>query len=482
MPRLKTIYRCQECAQASSKWIGQCPSCNQWNTFVEEVEEAFSKASSKSRALTEFTSEPVRLSDSANVEPRYMSTGIEEFDRALGGGIIEGQVLLLAGPPGIGKSTIMMEVSKAMASGALKDTKILYVSGEESLAQVGSRARRLGARDANIYLLSENNLAKVIDAFNKIKPGLLILDSIQTAYHPEFMGSPGSVGQIRECASELLKIAKSKGAPLFLLGHVTKEGSLAGPKVLEHIVDTVLYFDAEKNNIYRILRPHKNRFGPVNEIGIFEMTERGLVSVKDSSEIMANTDRGRALSGRAYSIAFEGSRPMLAEIQALVSRSYYPYPRRTVTGLDLNRAQILIAAVEKNAGLRLDTMDVFASLQGGLKIKDTALDLAFCAALISSAKDLELAPDTIFLGEVGILAQTSSTAFMARRLMEAERLGFKKAYTPRAALNKKEPLKLKELEVVPVADIAELYSALARATVKKAAPGNNTKLNRGEIQ
>ncbi len=461
MPKLKTVYRCQECGQASSKWIGQCPACGQWNTFVEEAEEVSCRVSSKSKALTEFTSEPVRLSDSESIEPRYMSTGIEEFDRALGGGIIEGQVLLLAGPPGIGKSTIMMEVSKAMASAALKDSKVLYVSGEESLAQVGSRARRLGAKDANIYLLSENNLARVIDAFNKIKPGLLIIDSIQTAYHPEFLGSPGSVGQIRECASELLKIAKSKGTPLFLLGHITKDGALAGPKVLEHIVDTVLYFDAEKNNIYRILRPHKNRFGPVSEIGIFEMTEKGLVSVKDSSAIMANTDRGRALAGRAFSIAFEGSRPMLAEIQALVSRSYYPYPRRTVTGLDLNRAQILIAAVEKNAGLRLDTMDVFASLQGGIKLKDPALDLAFCAAVISSAKDLELAPDTIFLGEVGILAQTSSTAFMARRLLEAERLGFRKAYTPRAAL-KKEPLKLKDLEVVQVADIAGLYSALVK--------------------
>jgi DNA repair protein RadA/Sms len=464
--QLKTIYRCQECGQASPKWAGQCPACSRWNTLVEEAEEVSSKTASRSKALTEFTSEPVRLSDSGSSEPNYMSTGIGEFDRALGGGIIEGQVLLLAGPPGIGKSTIMLEVSRAMALGALKDSTILYVSGEESLAQVGARAHRLGAKAGNIYLLSENNLAKVIDAFNKIKPGLLVIDSIQTAFHPEFMGSPGSVGQIRECASELLKIAKSKGVPLFLLGHITKDGDLAGPKVLEHIVDTVLYFDAEKSNVYRILRPHKNRFGPVSEIGIFEMTGKGLVSVKDSSELMANTDRGRALAGRAYSIAFEGSRPMLAEIQALVSRSYYPYPRRTVTGLDLNRAQILIAAIEKNAGLRLDTMDVFASLQGGIKLRDPALDLAFCAAVISSAKDLEIAPDTIFLGEVGILAQTSSTSFMARRLLEAERLGFRKAYTPRASL-KKEPLNLKELEVVEVADIAGLYSALVKTTAVK---------------
>ncbi|MBI4801016.1 MAG: DNA repair protein RadA [Elusimicrobia bacterium] len=464
MTRLKTIYRCQECGQASAKWIGQCPACSQWNTFVEEAEEARARTAAKSRALTEFTSEPVKLSDSESIEPKYMSTGIQEFDRALGGGIMEGQVILLAGPPGIGKSTIMLEVSKAMASGPLKNGKILYVSGEESLAQVGSRARRLGAKAENVYLLSETNLARVIDVFNKIKPGLLIIDSIQTAFHPEFTGSPGSVGQIRECASELLKIAKSKGAPLFLLGHVTKEGVLAGPKVLEHIVDTVLYFDSEKNDVYRILRPHKNRFGPVNEIGLFEMTEKGLVSVTDSSAILANTDRSRALAGRAFSMAFEGSRPMLAELQALASRSYYPYPRRTVAGLDLNRTQMLIAAVEKNTGLRFDTMDVFASLLGGIKLKDPALDLAFCAALISSARDLELAPDTVFLGEVGILAQTSPAACMARRLAEAEQLGFKKAFTPRLNL-KKETLKLTQLLVEPVADIAELYAALAKSRV-----------------
>lgn len=464
--QLKTVYRCQECGQTSPKWAGQCPACSRWNTFVEEAEEVSARTAARSKALTEFSSEPVPLSESGAAEQRYIPTGVEELDRSLGGGLIEGQVLLLAGPPGIGKSTLMLEVSRSMAEGALKGSTVLYVSGEESLAQVGARARRLGAGAANIYLLSENNLAKVIDAFNRIKPGLLIIDSIQTAFHPEFVGSPGSVAQIRECAAELLKIAKSKGVPLFLLGHITKDGDLAGPKVLEHIVDTVLYFDAEKSNVYRILRPHKNRFGPVSEIGIFEMTGEGLVSVKDSSELMSNTDRARALAGRAFSIAFEGSRPMLAEIQALVSRSYYPYPRRTVTGLDLNRSQILIAAIEKNAGLRLDTMDVFASLQGGIRLRDPALDLAYCAAVISSAKDLELPPDSVFLGEVGILAQTSSTAFMSRRLQEAERLGFKKAYTPRASA-KQEPLKLKQLEVVQVSDIAGLYSALMKTQAVK---------------
>jgi len=458
--KLKTIYRCQECGQASAKWMGQCPACNGWNTFVEEAEEVLSRAAAKSRGLAEFSSDPVRLSQAGAVSQSAIATGITELDRALGGGLIAGQVLLLAGPPGIGKSTLMLETAKALASGAFKGGELLYVTGEESIEQVGSRASRLGAVADNIYLLAETNLARVLEAFNKIKPAALIIDSIQTMYHPDFVGAPGSVGQIRECASELLKTVKARGAPLFLLGHVTKEGTLAGPKVLEHIVDTVLYFDAEKNNIYRILRPHKNRFGAIDEIGIFEMGEKGLKSVSDASALAAETNRASALAGRAFSVAFEGSRPILAEVQALVSRSYYPFPRRTVTGMDLNRAQVLLAAAEKNVGLRLDNMDVFASFQGGLKIKDTALDLAFCAALISSAKDIELPGDCLFAGEVGILAQCSNPGFISRRLAEAERLGFKKAFIPKRSV--KEAAKFKNLRLFPVEDLGALNSELVR--------------------
>ena len=419
-----------------------------------------SKAAAKTRGLTEFSSEPVKLSRAGAAAQRPIATGITELDRALGGGLIAGQVLLLAGPPGIGKSTLMLETAKALASGAFSGGALLYVTGEESVEQVGARAARLGAAADNVYLLSETNLARALEAYNKIKPAALIIDSIQTMYHPDFVGAPGSVGQIRECASELLKTVKAGGTPLFLLGHVTKEGTLAGPKVLEHIVDTVLYFDAEKNNVYRILRPHKNRFGAIDEIGIFEMGERGLKSVSDASALAEETNRARALAGRAFSVAFEGSRPLLAEVQALVSKSYYPFPRRTVTGMDLNRAQMLMAASEKNAGLRLDNMDVFASFQGGLKIKDTALDLAFCAALISSAKDVELPGDCFFAGEVGILAQCSNPGFMARRLAEAERLGFRKAFVPARAI--KEGLRLKSLKLFPVEDLGALNSEIVR--------------------
>jgi DNA repair protein RadA/Sms len=460
--KLRTIYRCQQCGQSSPKWAGQCAACGGWNTLVEEAEEVLTKAAAQARGLTDFSEAPVKLSEARAMKAEHAATGITELDRALGGGLVGGQVVLLAGPPGIGKSTLTLECCVAMASGAYSGKKVLYVSGEESLAQVGSRAERIGAKPDNVYLMSETNLSKIVEAFRNLKPSFLVIDSIQTVYHPEFVGSPGSVGQIRECASELLKTVKAAGVPMFLLGHVTKEGSLAGPKVLEHIVDTVLYFDAEKNNAFRVLRPHKNRFGPVDETGIFEMTAKGLRSVDDAGLLLAETDRDRALAGRAFTVAFEGARPMLAEIQALAAHSYLPYPRRTVTGVDLNRAQMLIAALEKNVGLRFDEMDVFVSLAGGIKLKDPALDLAFCAALISSAKDIPLPPDCVFMGEVGILAQTSSPGFLDRRLAEAERLGFKTAFVPR--LPKKDEGRFKTLRLEVVRDMGGLYAALAKLT------------------
>ncbi len=473
--KLKTIYRCQQCGQASPKWAGQCAGCGGWNTYVEEAEEVLTKAAAKARGLTDFSEPPVKLSEARAMKAEHVSTGIAELDRALGGGLVKGQVVLLAGPPGIGKSTLTLETCAALAVGAYASGKVLYVSGEESLAQVGSRAERLGARAENVYLMSEANLARIIEEFRRLKPAFLVIDSIQTVYHPDFVGSPGSVGQIRECASELLKTVKASGAALFLLGHVTKEGSLAGPKVLEHIVDTVLYFDAEKNNVFRVLRPHKNRFGSVDETGIFEMTSKGLRSVEDAGLMLADAGRDRTIAGRAFSVAFEGARPMLAEIQALAARSYLPYPRRTVTGFDLNRAQMLIAALEKNIGLRFDEMDVFASLQGGIRMKDPALDLAFCAALISSVKDIPLPPDCVFMGEVGILAQVSSPGFLDRRLAEAERLGFRTAFVPWMA--GKDEKRLKTLRVEAVRDTGGLYAAMTKLNTAAAAGAKKNKEN-----
>ena len=468
--RLKTIYRCQECGHSQSKWAGKCPSCGEWNTLVEEAEEVLSAketaAAERRTMLTDFSEPPVRLSEAKAIKTDYVPTGIPEFDRVLGGGIVPGQVLLLAGPPGIGKSTLTMETCSALAGNAYKDKTVLYVSGEESAGQVGSRAARLGVNAENILLMSETDLTKIIRRFRELKPAFMVLDSIQTVYHPEFSGGPGSVGQIRECASELLKAVKSAGIPMFILGHVTKDGALAGPKVLEHIVDTVLYFDSEKSNIYRVLRPNKNRFGPVEETGIFEMTAKGLKSVGDAGRLLGECDRESSFAGRAFAMAFEGSRPMLAEIQVLTSRSYLPYPRRTVTGFDLNRAQMLIAALEKNLGLHFEEKDVFISIQGGFKFKEPALDLALCAALISSAKEIPLPPDWIFMGEVGVLAQVSAVPFMDRRLAEAERLEFKYAFThkPRG----KSENRSKKITVCPVRDLQGLMQAMLRSQPSKA--------------
>lgn len=466
-PRLKSVHRCQQCGFSSAKWFGQCPDCGQWNTLVEEVVELSGKGSGKSKALTEFSSEITKLSSESVPEENLSScrsTGISEFDRVLGGGLISGQVLLLAGPPGIGKSTLMLQLAASM-SGGCGDGGVLYVSGEESLNQVRSRACRLKVKSNNIYLLSETNLGKIIDAFHKTKPAVIILDSIQTIFHPEYAGSPGSVGQVRECAAELLRVCKSANSILFILGHVTKEGTLAGPKILEHIVDTVLDLDIERNQILRILRAHKNRFGPTSEVGIFEMGEQGLSGISDASILFtsfsgfADGHRERALAGRAFSVAMEGTRPMLAELQALASPTRYPFPRRMTTGLDLNRAQLLLAAMEKHIKLRLENSDVFASLAGGIKFNDPALDLALCASIISSARDVPVRADAVFIGEVGILGQVARVPWMARRLMEADRLGFKKAFVP--GMPSKDIPKLKSIEVIATDDLVSLISCIS---------------------
>lgn len=431
--RLKSLYRCQQCGFTTPKWAGQCPDCEAWNTLTEEVVQIGSSSPQKAggRALTEFSSEVTALSKAPERESARARTGIGELDRLLGGGLVPGQIVLLAGPPGIGKSTLMLQAAHKLAG---PQSKVLYVSGEESLGQVSGRAKRLGIRSDSIYLVSETNLGKVLDAMREITPQALILDSVQTVYHPDLAGSPGSVGQVRECAAELLRAAKSKDIITFLLGHVTKEGSLAGPKVLEHIVDTVLYFDTERHHLLRILRAEKNRFGPSNEIGIFEMGEKGLAEVPDASAFFVSERAEDAVAGRAVSVAVEGSRPLLIEVQALVAPTRYPLPRRMAAGLDLGRTQLLIAALEKHLRLPLENRDVFLSLSGGMRQKDPALDLAACMALVSSAKDAALPADAVFLGEVGLLGQIGRVAFLQQRLKEAARLGFKRAFVPARSL------------------------------------------------
>lgn len=449
--KLKTVFVCQKCGFESPKWAGKCPDCGEWNSLVEEVKQQESKKNSaRVRTFTDFSSEIVKLSESRAVKEPRIETHIGEFDRLLGGGLVKGQLSLLAGAPGIGKSTLMLQVAATLS----QKMKVLYISGEESIGQISGRAQRLGVKGENIFLHCETDIQKIVESVEKVNPEVLILDSIQTVYHPEFTSSAGTVAQVRECTSELVRLCKPKGIITFVLGHVTKDGELAGPKILEHMVDCVLYFDTEKDNVLRLLRPHKNRFGSTGEIGLFKMTGKGLESVEDASEYFAQTSRERALKGRAYSLALEGSRPLLTEVQALVSPTRYPFPRRVATGIDLNRCLMLFAALEKHIGLPLDNKDIFVSLTGGVKLKDPALDLAVCAAVISSCKETPLPHDSVFLAEVGILGQISKVPLVDRRLEEAQRLGFKKAYA--AAVSSAEKQKLKSLSLAELADLNDL--------------------------
>lgn len=449
--KLKTVFVCQQCGYEAPKWAGKCPDCGAWNTLTEEVKAQESKKpSARTRSFTDFSSEVVKLSESKAVKEPRIETHIAEFDRLLGGGLVKGQLTLLAGAPGIGKSTLMLQVAAQLS----KERKVLYISGEESIDQISGRAQRLGVKGDNIFLHCETDIQKIVESVQNVNPDVLILDSIQTVFHPEFTSSAGTVAQVRECTSELVRLCKPKGIITFVLGHVTKDGELAGPKILEHMVDCVLYFDTEKDNVLRLLRPHKNRFGSTGEIGLFKMTSRGLESVENASEYFAQTSRERALKGRAYCLALEGSRPLLTEIQALVSPTRYPFPRRVATGVDLNRCLMLFAALEKHVGLALDNKDIFVSLAGGVKLKDPALDLAVCAAVISSAKDVAVAHDNVFMAEVGILGQVAKVPLMDRRLDEAQRLGFQKAFT--APVTQEEKAKIKTMTVAELLDLNDL--------------------------
>jgi len=449
--KYKTVFICSQCGHIHSKWQGQCSSCGKWNTLVEDVYAQTSKSEKKQDNISDFSFPPITMDKDIENDSK-IETGIEELDRVLGDGIIRGQVLLLAGPPGIGKSTLMLETADGLSKNSKE--KVLYISGEESSNQVLSRAKRLEIKNEKITLISETNLYKIIEEIKKTKPFAAIIDSIQTVYHPDIPSTAGSITQIRECAIELSRIAKSNSMALFILGHITKEGDLAGPKILEHMVDTVLYFDSEKTGLYRMLRAHKNRFGAIEEIGIFEMTEKGLFSAGNyfNSIIGENAN----IPGGAYTTLFEGSRVVIARVEALVNKTFYPYPRRVFTGIDSNKGQILIAALEKNARIRLDTFDIFASIHGGFKTKDTALDLAFCAAVSSSLKEMALPNDWAFIGEVGILAQISPVSYLPKRINELKKMGFKKVFV--SALYKEKSNQ--DIEIIRVNDIKQLLEYL----------------------
>ena len=426
MNKLKTVYTCQNCGAQSPKWIGNCPSCNQWNTYVEEVVPQFKKKEF-SRVIVDGVVPLILDEIEPSATPR-IETPIAEFNRVLGGGVVPGSLILIGGEPGIGKSTLVLQLALG-----LKTMKVLYVSGEESLQQLKIRAERLNMNSKNCHFISETLLENILAQAENYSPDILIIDSIQTVFTGNIESSPGSVVQVRECTSAILSYAKKTGVAVFLIGHINKEGNIAGPKVLEHIVDTVIQFEGDSNYMYRILRSIKNRFGSTSELGIFEMRSSGLVEVKNPSEqLISKVDDN--VSGTAIAAAMEGVRPFLIEIQALVSTAAYGTPQRSSTGFDLRRLNMLLAVLEKRAGFKLSIKDVFLNVAGGLKISDPASDLAVICSILSSNLDLAIAHKVCFAGEVGLTGEIRPVQRIEQRIGEADRLGFSRIFI--SGLNK----------------------------------------------
>lgn len=424
MGKSKTKYVCQECGAISSKWLGKCPECQNWNTYVEEFIE--STVVTKSIGISS-NKKPVPLADvTIEEEDRYV-TNMSELDVVLGGGIVKGSLVLVGGDPGIGKSTLLIQVASAISA---SNQKVLYVSGEESLKQTKLRADRLGIKSKNIFLVSENNLDYVVKYVEEYKPDVLIVDSIQTVYNPSVQSSPGSVSQVREATATLMRISKVDSVATFIVGHVTKSGAIAGPKVLEHMVDTVLYFEGDKNHTFRILRSVKNRFGSTNEIGIFEMTYKGLQEVKNPSEIFLS-NRPETAPGSVVVAGMEGSRPVLVEIQALVSNSNFGTPRRMSMGVDHNKVVMMMAILEKRLGIQIQGCDAYLNVVGGMQLSEPAIDLAIVAAVVSSFRNKVLDQGVVIFGEVGLTGEVRAVSQVEQRMHEAIKLGFKKCVIPK---------------------------------------------------
>ena len=430
----KTVFACQECGSQSPKWLGRCPDCGAWNSFVEERAPEAPPATA-SRYVAPAGGGARLYSEIESSQAARITTGIDEFDRVLGGGIVPGSLVLLGGEPGIGKSTLLLQTAAHIARAT---GPVLYSSGEESEHQVKSRGERLGVGDAPLYLLAETCLERVLEEMARLKPALVIVDSIQTVFSLKMQSAPGSIGQVREAATQLLFAAKAQNVPTFLVGHVTKEGSLAGPKALEHIVDTVLYFEGERQHAHRIVRAAKNRFGAVSELGVFEMTSAGLKPVPNPSAMFL-AERPANSPGSAVLCCIEGTRPILVEVQALVSTSAYGYAKRTAVGLDPTRLSLLLAVMEKRAGLALGGDDVYVNIAGGMSVDEPAVDLAVVAAVASSLRNRPIAPGTAVFGEVGLAGEIRATAQAARRVREAEQMGFSRCVMPAANVDPKDP-------------------------------------------
>ncbi len=446
MDRSRVRYMCQQCGHASAKWLGRCPGCDAWGTLVEEIETAHRASRGRKPA------EPVPLVEAEVAVEERLTTGLAELDRVLGGGVVAGSAVLVGGDPGIGKSTLLLQMAEAVAGAG---RRVLYVSAEESVRQTRLRADRLGAGARTLYLLAESDLDAVIEAAARQKPDLLIVDSIQTVFRSDVPSAPGSVGQVRECTAALVRHAKESGAAAFLVGHVTKEGAIAGPRVLEHLVDTVLYFEGDRHHAYRVLRATKNRFGSTNEIGVFEMGSSGLVEVPNPSAAFLS-GRPEAAPGSAVVCTVEGTRPLLVEIQALVSPSHFGMPRRTAAGVDYNRLLLLLAVLERRAGLQLASQDVYVSVAGGMGVSEPAADLGIAVAVASSLRDRPVDPRAVAVGEVGLAGEVRTVSQMERRLLEASRMGFSRAVGPRAEAVGRSGV----IEYVPVEDVAAAVRAL----------------------
>jgi DNA repair protein RadA/Sms len=458
MSKTKTSYFCQSCGAQAAKWAGKCNSCGEWNTMVEEVIHKETKNDrlqlfSANKSENHRSNQSVLLQDIGLAEyPRIQVPG-QELPRVLGGGVVPGSLVLFGGEPGIGKSTLMLQLALR-----LKNLRVLYVSGEESEQQIKMRAERIGMTTESCFILQETNTQNIFAQIEKIGPQLVIIDSIQTIHTSYIESSPGSVSQVRECAAEFLRFAKETNVPVFMIGHITKEGSLAGPKVLEHMVDTVLQFEGDRNHIYRLLRATKNRFGSTNEMGIYEMNGDGLKEVLNPSEILI-TNRNEATSGVAIAATLEGNRPLLIETQALVSTAAYGTPQRSSTGFDLRRLSMLLAVLEKRCGFRLGAKDVFINIAGGIKVEDPGIDLALACAVLSSNEDLPIAQNVCFAAEVGLTGEIRPVSRIEQRISEAQKLGFEKIYISSYNLKGLDTKQYK-IEIIAVVKIEEVFAKL----------------------
>ena len=438
----KSIFFCQNCGHEESKWLGQCPMCKEWNTFVEEkVSVTRGSTAAVQQVRDAKDAKVVTLSSITTDDDERMQTGILELDRVLGGGIVPGSLVLVGGDPGIGKSTLLLQVCQKLSG---QNRKILYISGEESLKQIKLRANRMGTFSESLYLLCETNLGIIRHVIEEQHPDMVVIDSIQTMYNEEVASAPGSVSQVRESTNVFMQLAKGLNISIFIVGHVTKEGTVAGPRVLEHMVDTVLYFEGDRHASYRILRGVKNRFGSTNEIGVFEMCNTGLEEVKNPSEYMLN-GRPEDASGSVVACSMEGTRPILVEIQALVCQSNFGIPRRTAVGTDFNRVNLLMAVLEKKVGLRLAASDAYVNIAGGMKMTEPAIDLGICLAIVSSAKDIVIPDNVMVFGEVGLSGEIRAVNMAGQRVQEAKKLGFGTVVLPevcRSSVGKVEGINL----------------------------------------